>query len=405
MDGTTVPGSDGAAEGERYHAFDAARASMMLLGLVLHSVMSYIVLPVDDWQYKDGATSFAFDVLAFGIHSFRMPVFFVLAGFFSALLLTRRGLASFARNRAQRVLVPFVVGYALLVPLAELTNHYSLAVRAEAHDPLAVALAALARNPHPDLAHLWFLYDLLFFYGASLLVLAWVPARFRSAAARAGERLIAWRWRALLLALPLFALQLGMPRGMLDTSLSLMPDVALLAFYGLFFGFGALLWSARAQLATLERHVKRNFALSLPLAMLNLTCIVLFDEAPSLDPWLLTAASALSGALLSWVLTFAWLGLFLRHCQHPRPWLRYLTDASYWMYLVHLPLTLWLPSFFTQLDLPAFVKASGVFTGTFVLSLASYALLVRSSWLGVLLNGKRQPRLRFELTEAQRQLG
>jgi len=405
VDGTTAPSSYAAENGERYHAFDAARASMMLLGLVLHSVMSFIVLPVAAWTYKDAATSYVFDLLAFGIHGFRMPVFFVLAGFFSALLLARRGVGSFVRNRAQRVLVPLIVGYLLLVPLVELANQYSLAVQGNSHGPLAVALAAVARRSHPDLAHLWFLYDLLFFYGASVLVMAWVPSHLRGAAARAGARLISSPFKALLLALPLAALQLGMPRGMLDTNISLIPDVALLAVYGLFFGFGALLWSTRANLATLERHVKRNFAIGLSLAPLNLGCIVLFDEAPDIDPLLLTVASALTGALMTWVLTFAWLGLFLRCCQHPRPWLRYLTDASYWMYLVHLPLTLWLPSWFTHLELSVFVKAGGVFTLTFVLSLGSYALLVRSSWLGLLLNGKRQPRLRFELAGAQRQPG
>jgi len=405
VDGGTAPSSNVGASRERYHAFDAARASMMLLGLVLHSVMSYIVLPVAAWTYKDAATSFAFDLLAFGIHGFRMPVFFVLAGFFSALLLTRRGVPSFARNRAQRVLVPLVVGYLLIVPLVELGNQYSLAVQGNAHGPLAVALGTVAQRSHPDLAHLWFLYDLLFFYGASLLVMAWVPSRFRGVAARAGARLLAWPFKALLLALPLVALQLGMPRGMLDTNVSFVPDVALLAVYGVFFGFGALLWSERTQLATLERHVKRNFAIGLALAALNLACIVLFDEAPSIDPSLLTLASAMTGALMTWVLTFAWLGLFLRYCQRPRPWLRYLTDASYWMYLIHLPLTLWLPGLFTHLDLSVFIKAGGVFTLTFVLSLGSYTLLVRSSWLGVLLNGQRQPRLRLELAEAQRQPG
>ena len=43
---------------------------------------------------------FGFDILFGFIHSFRMPVFFVMAGFFAALLVDKRGLRGTLRNRA-----------------------------------------------------------------------------------------------------------------------------------------------------------------------------------------------------------------------------------------------------------------------------------------------------------------
>ena len=76
----------------RYHALDALRASMMLLGLVLHSSASYVVAPLHEaWPYKDAATSTMFDLAVFFIHLFRMPVFFVVAGLFAAMLMQRDG--------------------------------------------------------------------------------------------------------------------------------------------------------------------------------------------------------------------------------------------------------------------------------------------------------------------------
>ena len=76
---------------ERFHALDALRAAMMLLGLVLHSAASYTRTPLGDaWPYHDPHTNVAFDLLVFFIHLFRMPLFFVVAGFFAALLYSSR---------------------------------------------------------------------------------------------------------------------------------------------------------------------------------------------------------------------------------------------------------------------------------------------------------------------------
>jgi hypothetical protein len=43
---------------QRYHALDALRATMMLLGLVLHSAVSYTARPLGAaWPYHDQQTS------------------------------------------------------------------------------------------------------------------------------------------------------------------------------------------------------------------------------------------------------------------------------------------------------------------------------------------------------------
>ena len=73
---------------ERLHALDGLRAVMMLLGLVLHSLDSYTVTDLGGaWPFKDAATSAIADNITRFIHVFRMPVFFVLAGFLRGLAL------------------------------------------------------------------------------------------------------------------------------------------------------------------------------------------------------------------------------------------------------------------------------------------------------------------------------
>ena len=47
----------------RFHSLDALRAAMMLLGLVLHAMASYVTVPLGDaWPFKDAHTTRAFEL-------------------------------------------------------------------------------------------------------------------------------------------------------------------------------------------------------------------------------------------------------------------------------------------------------------------------------------------------------
>src|SRR5262249_49112188 len=74
-------------DASRYHALDALRAAMMFLGIYLHAAAAYS--PHGDWHVKPPQVTTALDYTIAWIHVFRMPVFYVMAGFFAALLLAR----------------------------------------------------------------------------------------------------------------------------------------------------------------------------------------------------------------------------------------------------------------------------------------------------------------------------
>ena len=94
-------------DNRRFHSLDQLRSIMMLLGLVIHSAVSFTAKPLGGaWPYQDGNTSVFFDIVVFFIHVFRMPLFFMMAGFFSAYLYNRRGPLVMLRNRTIRVVVP-----------------------------------------------------------------------------------------------------------------------------------------------------------------------------------------------------------------------------------------------------------------------------------------------------------
>src|ERR1017187_8110446 len=104
MAATLGPGKAGTLgdvlPGVRYHALDALRAAMMLRGIYLHVVVGYT--GDGRWPYIDPHPAHGINITLGVIHSFRMPVFYVMAGFFGALLWDRRGFAGFASNRAKR---------------------------------------------------------------------------------------------------------------------------------------------------------------------------------------------------------------------------------------------------------------------------------------------------------------
>jgi glucan biosynthesis protein C len=97
-------------------------------------------------------------------------------------------------------------------------------------------------------------------------------------------------------------------------------------------------------------------------------------------------------ALASWCWCFASLGAAVRFLGQPSPRTRYLSDASYWMYLVHLPIIWLLQAWILRWPLHWSVKFSLILAVSMVLLLASYHWLVRGTFVGVFLNGRRYPR-------------
>ena len=98
---------------DRRHDLDALRAFAMLLGIALHAALSFTSIP---WTVHDSQQNDAFRVLFACIHGFRMPLFFMLSGFFTAMLWRQRGLTSLIRHRFKRISLPLAIGCLTIVP-------------------------------------------------------------------------------------------------------------------------------------------------------------------------------------------------------------------------------------------------------------------------------------------------
>jgi peptidoglycan/LPS O-acetylase OafA/YrhL len=361
----------------RYHALDGLRAAMMLLGIYLHVAVAYATIP-GGWPYKQPELTGALNVTVVLIHIFRMPVFYVMAGFFAALLYARYGFRRAARNRFGRIVIPFVAGWAILLPLVSW-------------------LAGWRIERHIEPLHLWFLEYLLLLYALAVVAvpaLARLPIRWRGALERGFRTAIDSRWAPLWFALPSFLIVLTMHEPGLDTPTSFIPIPRIVAAYAIPFTVGWLLHRNVDLLDAVSRRTGANALWALGatggfavLAALYFAGVI---QRPSSLSWLFFVSRALH-ALAMWSLILTITGLFLRTLSAPSVTWRYLCDSSYFLYIAHMPVILAFQRLLDPVAIPPLAKVPLVLVGTTLVLLALYHVAVRPTIVGAVLNGRRYP--------------
>ncbi len=515
----------------RRHDLDALRAFAMLLGIALHAALSFTGGP---WMVQDSRTSSVFQVLISAVHGFRMPLFFVLSGFFTAMLWRRRGLRAVIAHRFKRVFLPLLLGTLTIVPAmfwlgavaaqsesrraeqgpptlwkacaagdrdvvqrllddgAEVNapdpvlgvtplSYATIFGRDEVvklllqrgadakranrdggtalHGAAFLGRADIAREllkagadpkiknergetaldatlvdwsvtqfiakvmkvpveeksvtkgrqevrqmlggsgeeakPRPLLAlwlfltqmpifsHLWFLWFLCWMV-AGFAVCAWIANRigWKPAPRRWVTSSLSYLWLVPLTLIPAWFMGRAMPNFGPDTSSSILPPFHLLAYYAIFFGYGALYFDSEDH----EGRLGRRWWLMLPLALL---IVYPAGLATTYGGAKLRGMAILLQVIYVWMMSAAMMGLFRRFVSQERPWIRYLSDASYWMYLAHLPLVIAAQLWVRDWPLAPGLKFALVCGGVFALLLVSYEYLARYTWIGALLNGRK----------------
>ncbi|HEX4939925.1 MAG TPA: acyltransferase family protein [Candidatus Kapabacteria bacterium] len=370
----------------RLHYLDHLRAHMMLLGILFHCALSYSHFePGEDWAYVEPASHHLFDLACGTIHLFRMPAFFIVAGFFAALILERKSARHFMRDRSLRVVLPLLL---LALPNEWITR--AIYASSRTLSPAAVPVATEMFEWH----HLWFLYFLALFYGIHLLL--------QSLSGRLGWQLPA-RWQqtpVTLLALP-FGLIMGLTvygNGTLADAapIALLPDPGQFLFYLACYSLGALLYGhpgltgrqpALLGIGSATRHWL--FWSLLSLASAN---IVLFASQIGSNGF--NPVSALSLGMAKVYAALLVMALYQRYLRQENALVRYLSNSSYWLYLIHFPLAIALPPLLHDWPLAPTLKFGLVLVATLGLGLLSYEFLVRDTPVGALLNGRRIPRRR-----------
>ena len=376
---------------QRIHYLDNLRALAMLLGVFLHSALAYALPAQSVWLATDTKASIAVDISIWFIHLFRMGLFFFLSGYFAKLVIERKGLRHFLWNRCLRIVAPFVLFYPFLLAAMGVVIVFSLSYLVEPRGLMGL-IAAVAKGgsegqkqPPPGTMHLWFLYYLTAFsaIGALLSNVTWLRLD------------MLFRRPLMLILCPLILIPGALAGGTpLPAPETFIPQWWPFAFYGLFYVAGWQLFG-REQLFETWRPYAWHVAAAcillfvpyyLLMPVLDLKAIV--AGAPQQSFWIRFVEASLT-AYLSVLLTIASLLLGQRYFASKSPFLGFVADSSYWVYLLHLPIVIFLQTLLVPLALPWWLKFMAVLFGTLIPCMATYVVFVRYTQVGWLLHGKR----------------
>jgi len=349
----------------RRYDLDLLRAFAMMLGIGLHTALATLSLP---GMSIEGPLGW----FAAGVHGFRMPLFFLISGFFTAMLWTRRGPRGLLRDRSRRIALPLAVGLVTIVPLLFLLGYLGTLAPVDLQ-PTGLYAPPQRQGVWIELGHLWFLWYLF------LLVLAYIPL----------ARVIALSAPVLIWLLPVAAI---VPQYFMadefgaSTATGIVPRWEIITYYAVFFVFGASLFDLPRRRGGQRIDVLgRSWPLLLTVGLLIVFPMALYATFITQD----RAAASVLQVVYAWCIAIGLIGVVRILPRLDRPWVRYSSDASYWMYLAHLPLVLLIVPWIGALALPwpaTFIVSALLVT---VILLWTYDRYIRYGSVGRLLNGPR----------------
>lgn len=379
----------------RYHYMDNLRALAMLLGIFFHAAIAYGPMFNEVWMVASPDKSVAMEAVAWFSHLFRMPLFFLIAGFFTCYLVEKRGVGGFLRNRALRILLPFVI----FLPLVILSFIVLIgwAIQQVQNLPPFLQFVAMMMNapdaprPPPSTTHLWFLYNLVQFYLVYVLL-----HRFG---------ILAMRWtrilgnvKFVLLVLPLLmAPALFTQSSPFPAPEQFLPRLWSFGFFGLFFLVGSQLFRDQDLIDRARPYAPWLLVSSIILYVFvyrDYPGTISLQEAlayqagppPSWHHLLVSVLEAFIAVHMTVVCLVAGKALL----DKANNVIRYIADSSYWIYIIHLPVLWFIQMLLLDTSWNLWLEFAIASFGTLLIGLVSYAVLVRYTPIGWMLNGRRQ---------------
>lgn len=366
------------ASGQRRHHLDAIRVSAILLLIPYHAAR-YV-------QKGDGGAEIV-DAVVWFVHTWHMPLFFAISGFLAAGAIRRSTAVRQLRARFRRLGLPLAVGMLTVVPLANL-----LVIGAAALWPRKGALPPKRELEIANVftlspRHLWFIaYLLMISLVAIGIWLAIQRAPGLGAAINRGFRNLIGSWWAVPVLASVSAAILITKTGWVaggTASNSLIPAPTLFAYYSLFFFFGWLLSGQTDLLENLKRGAWLRLAAG---ALIAVPAFLLFYDNGDFTgnvgtPGILAEVDALrlyglfTVGMVCWLTLFGIWGVLARHVRRESRVLRYLSDASFWIYLIHIPFLVALQSSLATTELAIPIRWALAVSGTLALAIGTYALI------------------------------
>ncbi|WP_394189275.1 acyltransferase family protein [Pseudoalteromonas atlantica] len=374
----------------RLHYIDNLRSLALLLGIVFHAALAYSPFFSNIWFTADPSTHRLFDYITHTLHLFRMPLFFIIAGFCSVLLIAKSSSQHFLCHRSKHILLPFIV----FLPLGFAVYYHALSFGAGIAKPIPPIFAVFKVIKEPVLStmHLWFLWNLFQF-----CLIHWLlkTSRFLGNKLDALSVHPLFMWIVLPIVLTLSLMGQSIPFPAPD---KLTPQLWSYGFYGSLYWLGVGLYKKQPLIWSYHKYL---WPISVGAALSLIAYFALLPAAPTLDEVIAAATTGHFAAdqqhvlhVLTQVASIILLTamVFLlghRFLNHQSKLSRSISNASYWVYLIHVPVLIYIQMPLINTDLPVLVKFIISVFVTLLIGQISYLLLVKNTWLGALLNGRQ----------------
>ena len=279
--------------------------------------------------------------------------FFLIAGFFGSMLFYKRKPLKMIRNRAERIVYPFIVFIFLLWPTVVFTFAYSELVFEGDLNALEGATSLFSHLfiliPRHTF-HLWFLYYLALITSISVVfafvlqklpsIQNYISAVFNLLIKNSLARIIVFSS----ITAVIYSL---IGSWSVDTSISLVPNFDTLIYYFVFYIMGWVLYKSKHLLYTFMKYDWLSFILA----------VLIFSIYFFMNSGFSYIFHIIIKSIMVWLFVFSITGLFfVRYASSHSPLMRYISDASYWVYLIHLPLTAIIPGLISDWMIPATFK-------------------------------------------------
>jgi len=315
-----------------------------------------------------------------------MPLFFFISGFFALMMIEKKSARAYLKNRSKRILLPFV----LFLPLIIGSIMFLIGWALDNVDKPPVFLQFLgspeAKKMAPSTMHLWFLFNLYLF-----AIMTVCLHKLKLFSHNISKRVATKSFYLLLLPLLLLPALISQPSP-LPAADKFYPEVWSFGFYGVLFLAGGLLYKQQKLLDDLLKYKIVLLAISV------ISYGYFYNHIPaetdvkipqgSIVLSLTHSALALTEAIIAVYMTLFALMIGKRVLNSQNRLLTFISNSSYWTYLLHIPVLLFIQFQLLNLDINMWIKFILSVTITLFVCFVSYLLLVKKTVVGRLLNGK-----------------
>ena len=287
------------------------------------------------------------------LNVWRIPILFIISGMGVRFAMERRDWKQLLKDRTLRILVPFLFGIFTVVPafIYIILKFYNA--------PLTYTV---------EVGHLWFLANIFAYVILLMPIMYYLKNRPDNILFRGLAKMLNWPLLLILFALPLM-LEASLVNPETYSAYAMSPHGFWMGL--VCFGLGFLFISLKDQFWNAAER-SRWFMLLIASSLYTVRFLIFtFEGAPN---WMTALES------MSWMLSI--IGFGSLYLNKPSSGLRYLSQAVYPVYIIHMPVLFVLMYFVLPLTFSPWAKFALMSVGTLAICLVLYELVIkRIKWI------------------------